>query len=65
MTNIVSSLFGIMIAASQLVVYIASQIQTLSNDITEIKSAKELIRSLQHDIEYIDRAKAAPVELPP
>lgn len=41
---------GTMVVASQLVVYIASPLQTLSEDITDIKSVKELVESLRKEI---------------
>lgn len=42
---------GVMIAASQLVVYIASPLVNLSDDITEIRSAKEIIENLNRELE--------------
>jgi ATP-binding cassette subfamily B protein len=41
---------GTMIAASQLVVYIASPLETLSEDLTELRGARELIQNLLADI---------------
>ncbi len=56
--------FGTMIAASQLVVYIAAPLETLSADITEIKSAKDLIQNLLlelvHSTEQEEKSKSVP-----
>ena len=48
---------GTMIAASQLVVYIASPLQTLSDDITEIRSAREIIKNLEKEIQSAKEEK--------
>lgn len=55
---------GGMIVASQLVVYIASPLQTLSEDITEIKSAAALIKSLQQELSRAEQASTETVPLP-
>ena len=55
---------SMMIAASQLVVYIASPLQTLSGDITEIKSVKDLVESLRHDLSYDKTSKTKFIKLP-
>ncbi|MFC4804051.1 ABC transporter ATP-binding protein [Filifactor villosus] len=44
-----------MIVASQLVVYIAAPLQTLGEDITELKSAVQLIRTLQKELLYSEK----------
>ena len=38
---------GMMVAASQLVVYIANPIQNISDSITDMRSAKEIITKIQ------------------
>jgi ATP-binding cassette subfamily B protein len=43
---------GTMVAASQLVVYLASPLESLSNDITEIGSAKEIVASLNESLSF-------------
>ncbi len=43
------------IVASQLVVYIAAPLQTLGEDITELKSAVQLIRTLQKELLYSEK----------
>lgn len=55
---------GGMIVASQLVVYIASPLQTLSEDVTEIKSAAELIKSLREELSRAEQANTETVPLP-
>lgn len=55
---------GAMIAASQLVVYIASPLQTLSDDITEIKSAREIINRLENEISCIQENQEQHVDVP-
>lgn len=44
-----------MIVASQLVVYIAAPLQTLGEDITELKSAVQLIHTLQKELLYSEK----------
>lgn len=44
-----------MIVASQLVVYIAAPLQTLGDDITEIKGAANLIDSLEKELSYREK----------
>ena len=55
---------GAMIAASQLVVYIASPLQTLSDDITEIKSAREIINGLENEVSCIQEDLDQHVDVP-
>ncbi len=55
---------GTMIAASQLVVYVASPLQSLNDDITEIRSAKEIISKLRSVLNYAQEAKAPTVDIP-
>lgn len=55
---------GKMIVASQLVVYIASPLQTLGGDITEIRSAAELIDSLQKELSYSEKQVKEFAKLP-
>ncbi len=55
---------GMMIIASQLVVYIASPLQTLSEDITEVKSVKSLIESLREDLSSEEAAAREAAQLP-
>lgn len=55
---------GSMIAASQLVVYIASPLQMLSDNMTDIRSAKEIIQKLEDDIRTEKRKKKNIEKLP-
>lgn len=55
---------GVMIAASQLVVYIASPLVSLSDDITEIRSAKEIIENLEQELEQVEQEKQGTEVLP-
>lgn len=55
---------SMMIAASQLVVYIASPLQTLSEDITEIKSIAALVESLRKDLAHAETPTAKVNTLP-
>lgn len=53
---------GTMVVASQLVVYIASPLQTLSEDLTDIKSVKELIASLRKEISSSETSLKQPIQ---
>lgn len=55
---------GKMIVASQLVVYIAAPLQTLADSITQIKSAAELIDSLEKELSYSEKKRTKFVKIP-
>jgi len=55
---------GAMVAASQLVVYIASPLQTISEDITEIKSAAETIKYIQDEILSSEEKNEGNINIP-
>lgn len=55
---------GSMIAASQLVVYIASPLQSISSDITEIRSVQAVIANLKKQLERADSQKAGTENVP-
>lgn len=55
---------GSMIAASQLVVYIASPLQSISSDITEIRSVQTVIVNLKKQLERADSQKAGTENVP-
>lgn len=55
---------GKMIVASQLVVYIAAPLQTLADSITQIKSATELIDSLEKELSYSEKQRTEFEEFP-
>ncbi len=55
---------GELIAASQLVVYIASPLQTLTDDITEVKSAQNIIKNLKESIEYKENVPKKIMDMP-
>lgn len=55
---------GSMIAASQLVVYIASPLQSISSDITEIRSVQAVLANLKKQLERDDSQKAGSQQIP-
>lgn len=55
---------GMMVAASQLVVYIASPIQNISDAITDIRSAQDIIKKFHQILDQVNSSNGGELDVP-